>query len=412
MNASILSQRITDSRSLQLVLGIMLFLLLVILLAVGIHAVMADNTIGMDLHIFYLAAQNVFLHHESPYGEDVAMQSQLSVFGRPANDGEDHMGFPYPPYSLLLLAPLASLPFSWVQAIWMAFFLMASVGAMLLVFPSRPFLPMIGVLLFFPFTFGIILGNFVNLIALVIIAAISQLLFARKPSKGIQILLGGLLAWATLKPQIIWIYLILFLLASLKKKYWPLLISFAISFSVFVGISFLLVPNWPALWLERIGKYVDYMAHFPNITQYLIQLRPSAEVQTLTVALIALMLGVTAWALFSWWEGKLPAQILLAWVGIVTYLIHPTNVSYAQITFLIPLLVWAQNQRNQHGLPIAFFFWGAMILSWAIFYLGQHGMLGPLVEEWRLVISCVWVFWLLIWPSVRQIQPVVPSRPV
>ncbi|HWQ05450.1 MAG TPA: glycosyltransferase 87 family protein [Longilinea sp.] len=412
MNASILSQRISDSRPLQIALGIVLFLLLVVLLAVGIHAVMADNTVGMDLHIFYLAAQNVFLHHESPYGEDVAMQSQLSVFSRPAKDGEDHMGFPYPPYSLLLLAPLASLSFSWVQAIWMAFFLMSSVGAMLLVFPSRPLLPMVGVLLFFPFTFGIILGNFVNLIALVIIAAISQLLFARKPSQGTQILLGVLLAWATLKPQIIWIYLIILLLASLKKKFWPLLVSFAISFSVFIGISFLLLPNWPALWLERIDKYVDYMAHFPNITHYLNQLRPAADAQTLTVALIALMLGVTAWALFSWWKGRLSALVLLAWVGIVTYLIHPTNVSYAQITFLIPLMVWAQTQKNQHSWPIIIFYWGAMILSWVIFYLGHLGRLGPLVEEWRLIVGCLWVFWMLIWPSRHQIQPTVTSRPV
>jgi hypothetical protein len=412
MSASILSQRISDSRPLQLALGIMLFLLLVALLAVGIHTVMPDNSVGIDLHVFYLAAQNVFLHHDSPYGDDVALQSQLSVFGRPANVDEDHMSFPYPPYSLLILAPLSGLPFSWVQAIWMAFFLLASVGAMLLAFPQKPLLPVFGVLLFFPFTFGLILGNFVNLIALVILVAISQLMFAKKVHQGIQILLGIFIAWATIKPQFIWMYLICLLLASLKNRYWPLLISFSASLVAFIGISFLLVPNWPALWLERIDKYIIDMAHYPNLTHYLIQLRSPADAQTFSVALIALMLGVTAWALFTWWKGQLSTLLMLAWIGIVTYLIHPTNVSYAQITFLIPLLVWAQAQRNQRSLPIALFFWGALVLSWVNFFLARQGMFGPLVEEWRFVIANVWVFWLLVWPPAGQIQPAVPSKPV
>lgn len=412
MNASILSQRISDSRPLQIAFGGMIFLLLVALLAVGIHTVMPENTIGIDLHVFYLAAQNVFLHHESPYGDDVAMQSQLSVLGRPANADEDHMSFPYPPYSLLILAPLAGLPFSWVQAIWMAFFLLASVGAMLLAFPQSPLLPVLGVLLFFPFTFGIILGNFVNLIALVTLVAISQVMFSKNTSQGIQILLGILLAWTTIKPQFIWIYLLTLLLASLKNRYWPLLISFSGSLLGYIAVSFILVPNWPVLWLERINKYIVDMAHYPNITQFLIQLRSAADAQTFSVALIALMLGVTAWAVITWWKDHLSTILMLAWIGIVTYLIHPTNVSYAQITFLIPLLVWAQNQRNQQGLPVFLFYWGAMILSWVFFYFSRQGLLGPLAEEWRVVIGCLWVFWLLVWPSAGLNQQSVPSKPV
>ncbi|MRR31617.1 hypothetical protein EG834_15100, partial [bacterium] len=113
MNASILNQRLTLSKPVQIVLVLLLFILLVALLAVGIHAVMADNTVGMDLHTFYLAAQNVFLKHESPYGEDVAVDSQLSVLRRLATDQDDQMGFAYPPYSLLVLAPIASLSFDW-----------------------------------------------------------------------------------------------------------------------------------------------------------------------------------------------------------------------------------------------------------------------------------------------------------
>ncbi|TLM99080.1 DUF2029 domain-containing protein, partial [bacterium] len=237
MDAILQNQRVAISRAFQIILWALLFVLLVAALAIGIHAVMAGNTVGMDLHTFYLAAQNVFLKHQSPYGEDVAVQSQLSIFGRLAYANEDQMGFSYPPYSLFLLAPIVHLPFDWVQAIWMAFFLMSSVCAMLLIFPRRPLLPAIGVLVFYPFTFGIILGNFVNLIALIVLAAISMLVIDNKPSRGTQILLGVLMAWATIKPQFFWLYLIFILLIGFKHHYWPLLVSFGASLIGFLAIS-------------------------------------------------------------------------------------------------------------------------------------------------------------------------------
>lgn len=402
MDAILLNQRIAISRALQIAVWALLFILLVAILAVGIHAIMADNTVGMDLHTFYLAAQNVFLKHQSPYGEDVAIQSQYSIFGRLANANEDQMGFSYPPYSLLLLAPIAHLSFDWAQAIWMAFFLMTSVAAMLLVFPRRPLLPALGVLLFYPFTFGIILGNFVNLLALIVLAAAWHLVFKSKPSVSTQVVLGILLAWTTIKPQFIWLFLIFILLTGLKQRYWPLLISFGVSLVGFLGISFALVANWPVLWLERVGKYVDYMGHYPNLTLYLNQLRSLEDAHTLTIALIALLLGVTAWALFTWWEGQLSSLVLLAWLGIVTYLINPRTVSYSQIAFLLPLLIWAQGQQNRRSLPVVLFYWGGLIFSWAIFIASRQVNLGFLAEEWRLVAGCVWMFWLLVWTPARN----------
>ena len=266
-------------------------------------------------------------------------------------------------------------------------------------------------LLFYPFTFGIILGNFVNLLALIVLAATWHIIFKSRPAVKTQVMLGMLLAWATIKPQFIWLFLILVLMAGFKNRYWPLLISFCASLDVFFGISFVLLPNWPVLWLERVGKYVDYMGHYPNLTLYLNQLRTPEDAQTLTIALIALLLGVTAWALFTWWQGRLTSLVLLAWLGIVTYLINPRTVSYTQIAFLIPLLLWAQGQQNQRNLPVILFYWGSMIFSWAIFIASRLVNLGPLAEEWRLVVGSVWMFWLLISAPPRQDLPLAKSTP-
>lgn len=411
MNVSILNQRIALNRPMQIALGWLLFVLLVALLAVGIHAVMADNTVGMDLHTFYLAAQNVFLRHESPYGEDVAMQSQLSVLRHLATDQDDQMGFAYPPYSLLVIAPLAGLSFDWAQAIWMAFVLMGSVFAMLMAFPRRPLLPALGVLLFYPFTFGIILGNFVNLIALILLGIVSQLFYSEKLSRNAQILFGILLGWVTIKPQFVWLYLAFILLVALKQRLWPMLVSFAASLTAYLGISFLLVPGWPTLWFERVGKYAQYMGKAPNITLFLNQLRTPEDAQTLTVALIALLLGVTAWAFFCWWKRKLSPLVLLAWLGIVTYLIHPRSVAYTQTAFLIPLLVWAYGQRNLRSRPVILFYWVALVLSWVIFILGKQGWLGGLPDDWFLVFACAWMLWLLVWIPAGQLQRTVKPRP-
>lgn len=410
METPLIRQHITLSRPLQITLGVILFILLVALLALGIHSVMAGNTVGMDLHTFYLAARNVFVDHKSPYDEDIAVQSQLSVLRRLANETDDRMAFVYPPYSLLLLAPIAGLPFDWAQAIWMAFFIIGSVSAMLLAYPHRPLLPALGVLLFYPFTFGIILGNFVNLIALVILLAISKVIFDAKPSKGWQVFLGILLAWATIKPQFYWLYLGCILLAGLKGRLWPLLASFAISLVGFLGVSFILVPNWPVLWLERIQKYAGYVSNHPNITYFLNELRNASDAHTLTIALVALLIGVTAWALYTWWKGRLAPLVLLAWVGVVTYLITPSNIAYTQIAFIIPLLAWAQAQKNQHSLPVVLFYWGLLIFSWMIFFL-KNGSPSPLAEEWRLVAGCIWVFWMLVWPPASQLHPAENSKP-
>lgn len=412
MNVSVLNQHLALNRPLQIALGCVLFVMLVALLSVGIHAVMADNTIGMDLHTFYLAAQNVFLRHENPYGEDVAVQSQLSVLRRLATDQDDQMGFAYPPYSLLAIAPLAGLSFDWAQAIWMAFVLMGSVFAMLLAFPRRPLLPALGVLLFYPFAFGIILGNFVNLIALILLGVISQLFYTEKLSRNMQILFGILLGWATIKPQFLWLFLVFILLVGLKQRLWPLLISFAGGLVAFLGISFILVPGWPTLWLARVEKYAQYMGKMPNITLFLNQLRSPEDARTLTVALIALLLGVTAWALLCWWKGKLSPLVLLAWLGMVTYLIHPRSVAYTQTAFLIPLLVWAYGQRNLRSRPVIVFYWGLLVLSWAIFILGKQQWLGALPDEWFLVCASAWMLWLLVWIPAGQLQRTVKPRAV
>jgi hypothetical protein len=412
MNASILNKRISLSRPWQFLLGGILFMLLVALLAAGIHAVMANNTVGMDLHTFYLAAQNVFLKHNSPYGEDVAVQSQLSVLRHLATEQDDQMGFAYPPYSLLILAPIAGLSFDWVQAIWMAFVLMGSVFAMLLAFPRRPLLPVLGVLFFYPFAFGIILGNFVNIIALILLGVVSQLFYTEKLTRNTQILFGILLAWATIKPQFVWLFMVFFLLVSLKHHLWPMIISFSAGLVVFLGLSFLMVPNWPVLWFERIGKYAQYMGKVPNITLFLNQLHAPEDAQTFTLALFALLLGVTIWALFSWWKGKLPALVLLAWIGIVTYLVHPRSVAYSQTAFLIPLLVWAYGQRNLRSRPVIFFYWAFLLISWITFILGKQGLLGSLPDEWFLVAGCIWMFWLLVWPPASKLLLTSKSRPV
>lgn len=399
MDVILQNQRVALSRAGQFILWVLFFVVLVTGLAVGIHAVMAGNTVGMDLHTFHLAARNVFLLHQNPYGEDVAVESQLAVFGRLANANDDQLGFSYPPYSLLLLAPIAHLPFDWAQAFWMAFFLMGTTCSMLILFPKRPLLAVVGTLLFYPFTFGIILGNFVNIIAWIILAAIAVLVIEPKRSVGAQILIGALVAWTTIKPQFIWLYLAFFLLVAFKNRYWPFLISFGASLAGFLGISFILVPNWPALWLERVGKYVGYVGYYPNLTLYLNQLRSPEDAHTLTIALAALLLGVTVWALYEWWHGRLSPLTLLAWIGLVTYLINPRTVSYTQIAFLIPLLIWAQVQINPRSLRVALFFWGSLVLSWVIFAIGRFGLPGMLTEEWRLVIGFAWMFWLLVWPT-------------
>ncbi|MHB8135755.1 MAG: hypothetical protein ACYDH1_16215 [Anaerolineaceae bacterium] len=177
-------------------------LILIALLAVGIHFFSEGNTVGNDILVFYLAAKSSFLDLQGPYLSENAMLSQLLSYGKLAKPGEDYLTFSYPPFALLPILPFIFFTFDWVQAIWLSILIISLILVMIACFPNSPRWILMSIFLFYPFAFGLLMGNFVIPIAIILIANIKLLFFNKENhSKWIEIVLASLLAWTTCKPQ-------------------------------------------------------------------------------------------------------------------------------------------------------------------------------------------------------------------
>lgn len=375
--------------------GTVLFLVLWGMLSFGIHAATVENNLGSDLFIFWKAGRTALFEHQNPYSDEVALQVQLAVYKYRAGPTEDQLGFAYPPYALLAILPLLFLSFDWASAIWISLLILLLVAAgawglrgKLWVMPSF--------LLFYPTFFGVILGNFAVGLSAGLLLMFGLIQRGQRWSRGVQISLGLLAGWMTIKPQFLWLFFIFLALYALRERLWWFLGSFAASVVGCVLVSFALVPNWLPLWFERLTKYTVYNQTLP-VTEYLLgQVMPAqaANIASL-ILLIALMLA-TMWMLWRWWRGKLALIPLWAWLGLVVFLAHPHGKSYEHMAFALPLVVWAAGQVDWRGWAVNLFWWGSLAVSWVVFVIARDAAAPISVMEWPIFFHMAWVGWVLV----------------
>ncbi len=371
------------------------FLVAWAILAVSIHSLTQGNTLGTDFYIFYHAGQTAVVERGDPYSDQQALQNQLAIFKRPAAPGEDHLGFGYPPYALLAVWPLLWLSFSWAQAIWAAFLILSTVGAILVAFKGAP--PWIGIslLFFYPVTFGLILGNFSILIAALFLL-IYGLVTGGPLRFGWQVCLGFLLAWLTVKPQFLWLLVILLLLYALHRRMGRFLLGFGLGLVIFISISFAIVPGWPSLWLGSLSNTL-YNQSGLTITSFLGEVLPQAWIIPLAAILALFTLAATIYLFVLWWRDRIELLFVLAWCGFALYLFHPRGASYEMIAFLIPLVVWAIQQKlSWRSIPILVFWFGSLVLTWIIFFLSIQEGAPKSIDEWPCLFYAVWLGWLFL----------------
>ena len=203
----------------QIIFYIVIFIILWGLFSASIATITKDHTLGTDFYVFHLAGKYTFLESKNPYSNDLGSEAQIAILGRLANPGEDKLGFAYPLYSLFLIYPLIYLLFSWSQAIWMSFLILLIITVLNYISSNaKPWLTL-SVLFFYPFSFRILLGNYVILISCILLILFYFFFSQNNISISQQIILGIFLAWCTIKPQFIWLYIILLIFSSVKKRY-------------------------------------------------------------------------------------------------------------------------------------------------------------------------------------------------
>jgi len=390
----------TASRK-QILVLVVIFIAIAAILTVGIHMALRSNALGHDYLFIWHAGRALFLEGISPYSLDVSHRIQTGFYGRPAAPGEYPHSFPYPMPILLVPLPLYLLSYDWSHAAWMALNLLVVVSAALYCFPRAPKWLTLTLPLFYQMTFTLIMGNYACLIGAVLLVMIHETFFTRRMRGWIEFLGGSALAWTTNKPQIVWLFVLLVLMAAIKRRRMHLIFGFASGLILFNLLAFLLLPDWPAQWLDSIRMYPLETAHMVGLAGtlagYLGSFLSPMNPQILAFLMVTIVVAFTAWLFGRWWRGLLADLLLISWCGFVISLLGITSLTYDQLVLLLPFYLWAAMQPPSKATMITWL--GAFALSYGLLAVSLTGVLPSAVDRGPLLVYAVWLAVVWIRPS-------------
>jgi hypothetical protein len=328
-----------------------------------------------DFFIPWSGARAYVLHGLNPYSEEVGLQIQIGVFGRPAQPGEDLSVFIYPFYTIFLLAPLTVLPYAWAVAIWQAFLQFSLVAALLLLLNLYHWQPAPGVMallalwaiLFYPHARGLLLGQLVIVVFLFLVLALWAL------TRGYDRLAGVALALTTIKPQVIFLVIPLLLLWAIGQRRWRFVGAFSLMLMVLLGAAFLALPTWLGDFIRRASAYPAYNP--PSAPWVLVHFTFPTLGLAGEIALALILISGLAWA---WWRearsGWASFHWTLALTFLVTNLIVPHTATTNYLVFLVPLVPLYHRLYRRTGILGLAAVQGALLVGlWALFLATVDG---------------------------------------
>jgi hypothetical protein len=220
-----------------------------------------------DLYPRWLGARELLRRGRNPYSVEITREIQQGYYGRkidPArsDDPKDEQGFAYPAYVVFLLAPTIDLPFEVVQK-GFRWLLIAFAGATVLLWLYvLRWKPSLGTALIFivfmlgwlPMVQGIKLQQ-LSLLVAGLLAACGACL-----AGGWLLVAGGLLALATIKPQLTWplvLWLLLWASSNWRERR-RFVFGFGLVMLLLLGGAQLVLPGWLRMFADAIGQYHRY----------------------------------------------------------------------------------------------------------------------------------------------------------
>ncbi len=233
----------------------------------------------------------------------------MAILKHPARENEDQLRFVYPPYALIPVLPLTGFSFPVAQAAWMSFTLLSlSISIMYAFRKVSPWF-LVSLLFLYPLSFGLLLGNLNIPVICILILLAGRLPKLESHQRFESCLLGILMAWATVKPQFSWFYLLFFLFVALKKKNFIFLVSSLAGIVGFLLFSFLLLPDWIPQWMGLLRRYPGYIGGRIPITPLINQFFPSGQMVVYFICAI-LFTSLTALFLIRWWRNQISSLML------------------------------------------------------------------------------------------------------
>jgi Glycosyltransferase family 87 len=231
-----------------------------------------------DLYPRWLGARELLRHKRNPYSEEITREIQQGYYGRPIDparpdDPKDQQGFAYPAYVVFLLAPTVDLPFAAVQAgfrwllvglaaasilLWLRVLRWRASFRLVLIF-------MVVMLGWLPMVQGLKLQQ-LSLLVAGLLAACGACL-----TGGWLFPAGGLLALATIKPQLTWplvLWLLLWAGSDWRSRR-RFVFGFALMMLLLLAGAELVLPGWLRMFVDAIRQYHQY-THNESLLAFLV----------------------------------------------------------------------------------------------------------------------------------------------
>src|SRR5258708_17675412 len=216
-----------------------------------------------DFYQRWRGARAYWVEGRDPYGKDVSRQVELDLYGAPASSDpalDQYPGdFLYTMPTVILIAPLAMLPYDVASAIWLALTGTAVAVAFVLAadlynWRPAPWLMIIGIawaVTFYPAVRGMFLGQPGT------IGVCLEIITLWALAKKHDLLAGIVLALSTFKPQLGFLIIPFLLLWAARSGRWRCAVSFVVVVGVMFGMSFVLLPSWLTEWLAQTATFTS-----------------------------------------------------------------------------------------------------------------------------------------------------------
>lgn len=241
--------------------GIVLAVICVIGIGLVNYRYCQQNPGGNDFLVHWVGTQTFMKEGISPYSDITALRIQTLAYGRPAGPGEHELRVAYPFYSVILFIPFALIQdFTLARAVWMT---VLEISLILLAFTNQRLFQwktnLVVLTLFLLFSLlwyhavrPVINGNVVILIAL----GVTACLWALK--SGYDELAGIVLAFTTIKPQVVVLIILFIFLWCIYHRRWRFVAWFLGTMALLFAIAFLFLPDWIIQNVREILRYPGY----------------------------------------------------------------------------------------------------------------------------------------------------------
>jgi hypothetical protein len=363
---------------------------------------------GNDFLPRWVGASYWLVQGINPYDPQVSLAAQRMIYGRAADptQNEDIAHFVYPLPSMIFFAPFGLLPYPVARAVWMTLLeiglaLLISVGVQLAGWkPSRK---MMALLIIFSIGWyhgfrSVIVGQFAVIEALIMTGAL--LAVQRRQDN----LAGVLVGLSISKPQMSALLILFILVWAIRSKRWELVLWTIGTLTALIGVSLVLINDWPLLWIRQLLEYSNYTSNPTTIT-ILAGLIPSVSV-TLTYGLTVL---ISLYLLWEWVVAMGKGDRWFQWTAALTIVITniiPLRTATTHYVVLLPALfmifsAWNERWGKNGRIAIVFSLIVLLIGLWALFLISVEGNIESAVMYLPIPILSLFGLWWSRWWIVR-----------